>query len=256
MRLRFLFLLMFFSFCANLTAQDADYSENTEALDSLEIDTVATYQSELDTIVYNKTLETAKDRNFTEDLSSKYNDDDFVYTEEVEKEPEVQQQRSSPIFAAIIQFFAFFLQSIFPFLLGGFLVYLILKFVVGFDFKGFKKTSKKITITEKLQQEDEDLEDLDLESLLKKALQENNFRLAIRFYYLLILKELTNKQVINYHKDKTNSEYASEIKDSDLQQKFSYLSYIYAYVWYGEFTLSQEDFKAVEHKYQSFLNTL
>ncbi len=104
--------------------------------------------------------------------------------------------------------------------------------------------------------EDEDIYEVDLEALLKKATDSNNFRLAIRYYYLMTLKGLSAKKLIDYHKDKTNSEYLFEIEDTAMRSKFSYLSYVYTYVWYGEFPVDEKNFIAAQNKYQSFINRI
>ena len=84
-------------------------------------------------------------------------------------------------------------------------------------------------------------------------MQNKDFRLAVRYYYLQVLKDLSNKKIIDYHKDKTNTEYLFEIDNKALRDQFSHLSYIYAYVWYGEFLLDENSFKKAQNKYQSFL---
>jgi hypothetical protein len=80
--------------------------------------------------------------------------------------------------------------------------------------------------------------------------------LAIRYYYLTSLKGLSTKEIIEYHKDKTNSEYLFEIENTTIRKEFSYLSYIYSYVWYGEFHVNEASFTIAQNKYQSFLNRL
>ncbi|MGK0449122.1 MAG: hypothetical protein ACJA2M_002925, partial [Polaribacter sp.] len=67
---------------------------------------------------------------------------------------------------------------------------------------------------------------------------------------------LSAKKLIDYHKDKTNSEYLFEIEDTAMRSKFSYLSYVYTYVWYGEFSVDEQSFKAAQNKYQSFINRI
>ena len=64
---------------------------------------------------------------------------------------------------------------------------------------------------------------------------------------------LSKKELIDYHKDKTNSEYLYEIENNTMRTQFSYLSYVYSYVWYGEFPVDETNFKVAENKYQSFL---
>lgn len=234
------YLLLLISFFVN--AQDS-FSD-----DIIEI--------QADSIVYNKNTAITEPRIFTTDLKDKYSGKDFEYKEnkEVEKKetPEINTNSDSSILA----FFAFFMTSIFPFLLGGFVIFVILKTFVGIDARFWKKTNNSSKLSEKLIYEDEDIHEINLDKLLQQAIANNDFRLAIRYYYLSTLKGLSNKQLIDYHKDKTNSEYLFEIENKEMRTNFSYLSYVYAYVWYGEFPVDENNFKVAQNKYQSFLKSI
>ena len=111
-------------------------------------------------------------------------------------------------------------------------------------------------VSERLVYEDEDIHETDIDGLLQKAIHNKEYRLAIRYYYLSVLKTLSNKKLIDYHIDKTNSEYLFEIKNESIRNEFSYLSYIYSYVWYGDFPIDETNFKLAENKYTSFKNSL
>lgn len=206
----------------------------------------------IDNIVYDKNTETVEERSFSLDLKEKYNDKDFQYTEQVYKEEEDPQRTNSPFLALLVTFMA----NVFPFLLGGFIIFVILKSLIGFDFRFWKSSQSKKRNKEKLIYEDEDIHDIDLDTLLQQAIDNANFRLAIRYYYLTSLKGLSSKKIIDYHKDKTNSEYLFEIKNTDLRKQFSYLSYVYSYVWYGEFSINEQNFKTAQTKYQSFIKAV
>ena len=205
-----------------------------------------------DTIVYQKSIEYVEKREFKEPLDEKYTDKDFQYTEEPEKEKEEISSANN----AFLEGLLFFISNIFPFLLGIIIVFIILKTFLGTEigFWNFKKNNTKVA--EKLVYEDEDIHDADIDGLLQKAIQNKEYRLAIRYYYLSVLKTLSNHKLIDYHKDKTNSEYLFEIENKEARTQFSYLSYVYSYVWYGEFPIDETNFKLAEQKYQSFKNTL
>lgn len=211
---------------------------------------------EKDTIHYEKTIKPAKKRIFNENLKEKYNDKEFQYTEEEEVEKKEKKEDLSSSGSAFVGVFLVFISKIFPFLLGAIIVFIILKTFLGTEtnFWNFKKTKKKVA--EKLVYEDEDIHDTDIDRLLQNAINNKDYRLAIRYYYLSVLKDLSNKKLIDYHKDKTNSEYLFEIEDKIKRAEFSYLSYIYSYVWYGDFPIDETNFKLAENKYKSFKNSL
>jgi len=98
----------------------------------------------------------------------------------------------------------------------------------------------------------EDINQMDFKVLIENTRKNNDYRLAVRYYYLWLLKKLSVKNIIDWNWEKTNSDYLYEIKDSSLKKDFEYLSYVYDYSWYGEFTLTDESFNKAE---KAFLKT-
>ena len=209
-------------------------------------------EKKADTLVYTKNTDISKEREFSSNLKDNYSGKDFQYKENT---PE-KKNNSAPIDLGIINALVFFMSQIFPYLLAGIIIFIILKILLGFELQFWKANHTSKRRKEKLIYEDEDLDEIDLETLLKQSIDQKEFRLAIRYYYLTALKGLSTKRIIDYHKDKTNSEYLFEIENKALRSQFSYLSYIYTYVWYGEFPVDEQHFKAAQNKYQSFLNDI
>jgi len=116
-----------------------------------EIETV--FEPKQDSITYNKNTNYVKRRKFTEDLNDKYSGDAYTYTEEKKekKKEEIKPHRIKPPkidFNGFSKFLSF-MNTIFPFILGGVVIFIILKLYLGADIKfwTFKRTSKKITKT-------------------------------------------------------------------------------------------------------------
>ncbi len=235
-----------------LFSQEVDQVE-----ESAEVEEITTKAKVIkDSIVYNKSLEYQKRRNFAVDINEAYSGNDFKYKEEKEKElKEVAYKtpRTNPIFIAS---FAAFMKMIFPFLLAAIVLYIVVKLYVGSPSNLWNFKEAKNKVADKLIYEDEDIENTDIEGLLKRALTEKNTRLAVRYYYLLLLQKLSHKEIIKYDKDKTNSEYLFEISNKNIRKDFSYLSYIYSYVWYGDFSLNDSDFARIQERYKSFFKTI
>ena len=215
------------------------------------------YQKEKDSISYAKNSDRVKQRSFSDELTSKYNGKDFIYTEE--KTPEKKPQKKANLnfeksAASIVKFMA----SVFPYLLAIIVIFILIKsFVYGDkDFWKFSKTTKKGTKKLIFENEDENINEHDYDKLLAQAIQNKEYRLATRYYYLSLLKKMSKKGLIDYHKDKTNSQYLFELKDNDTRKQFSYLLYIYDYVWYGEFVVDTPKFNSIENSYKNFINTL
>lgn len=100
----------------------------------------------------------------------------------------------------------------------------------------------------------ENIEHADIHALIKNAENENNYRLAIRYYYLLVLKTLSLKNHIKFEDDKTNSEYLNEIKEKPFSEGFEYTSYLYNYIWYGKFSLNIEQYNKAKSNFLTLLN--
>jgi hypothetical protein len=119
-------------------------------------------------------------------------------------------------------------------------IYLLIKFLLQSPMSSVFKTEEQ-TI-ENFQYVEENISEVNFDSLIKKALKETNYRLATRYLYLASLKKLTNKNVIDWHYDKTNNDYLNEINDTTIKTYFKRISYIYDYVWYGEFSIDEAAF--------------
>lgn len=91
-------------------------------------------------------------------------------------------------------------------------------------------------------EEDKIIKTQDISSLIEQALQEKNYRLAIRYHYLLILKKMDETGIISYQSDKTNNDYFSEIESGFINRNFKRITQLYDYIWYGNFEINQEEF--------------
>ena len=100
----------------------------------------------------------------------------------------------------------------------------------------------------------ENIEHADIHALIKNAENDDNYRLAIRYYYLLVLKTLSLKNYIKFEDDKTNSEYLNEISEKPFSEKFAYTSYLYNYIWYGKFSLNIEQYNKAKSNFLTLLN--
>ncbi|GAA4957539.1 DUF4129 domain-containing protein [Algibacter aquimarinus] len=96
----------------------------------------------------------------------------------------------------------------------------------------------------------------DFKALINSAEKENNYRLAVRYYYLWILKNLANAEIIDYDVEKTNSDYQNEITQTDVKEKFNYTSYLYNYIWYGEFDVDDKQFNKAKSAFINFLKDI
>ena len=68
-----------------------------------------------------------------------------------------------------------------------------------------------------------------------------------------LLKSLSDKNIIEWDIEKTNLDYQREIQNTEIKKNFRFLSYVYEYSWYGEFELTEDDFRKAEN---AFLTTI
>ena len=97
-----------------------------------------------------------------------------------------------------------------------------------------------------LEDEEEIIQNADIPALIKNAIENSQYRMAVRYYYLQALKELDLKKFIDFEAQKTNNDYISEIQNSSLNNIFKKVTRIYNFIWYGDFQVSKEDFLLAE----------
>jgi hypothetical protein len=155
--------------------------------------------------------------------------------------------------AALAGAFLLFLKWFF--ILGGIalVAFLIYRFVgEGNIFSG----SRKIGVDSEeidLNNIEENLEIAELDPIIKKAIAAKNFPLAIRLYYLAILKELTLAGAIKWKKDKTNRIYVQEMQPHPLMATFRHVTTIFERVWYGDTALDEAGFEQIQPSFQNLL---
>ncbi len=131
--------------------------------------------------------------------------------------------------------------------LVGLILYLILK-------SGLGKTISDKDYADEIEIGDvEDIEELDLDLLLKNALANNNYRAATRIMYLQVLKGLNKKKLIDWQNEKTNYDYIREINDTNLKTRLDKVTYLYEYIWYGEAVLNALSFEEIEPHFNQLI---
>jgi hypothetical protein len=101
-----------------------------------------------------------------------------------------------------------------------------------------------------------DIDDNNLDEKIQKAIAAKDHRLAVRFMYLKSLQLLNEKQWIRYHADATNYEYVNQMRGHKLSSEFDFLTRVYDYMWYGEFTVTEEQFDIVHKNFSHFYNAV
>jgi hypothetical protein len=188
------------------------------------------------------------EKSFSEDLSQKYSGKDFNYNENdgeaqnllgraiywfFQKLEKILGVDLSPEVRSVIEFLVYLLLTVF-------IGYFIIKLLLGNRASSF--FTRKTTVFNPLIINEKHIENINLDSFISDAIAQRHYRLAIRYMYLKALKELSFNNIISWHFEKTNSDYHNEIEDPLLKDNFKKVSYLYDYVWYGEFDLDESEF--------------
>src|SRR5690606_18641938 len=94
----------------------------------------------------------------------------------------------------------------------------------------FRKKPKELVEVYDL---DKDIHEIDFDQLIEDAVSREQYRSAVRYHFLRLLKIMSEKQIIEWNPDKTNREYLLEISNPALKKEFDYLAYVYENIWYG-----------------------
>ncbi|WP_129583099.1 DUF4129 domain-containing protein [Flavobacterium cyanobacteriorum] len=256
------YILLFFA-PALITAQDSGNmiidADTTATVNFLTEDKSANATVPSDTLV------AYTPKRFESGFKTKYKGEEFIY--ELKPQAKTNWQRfldwlskvlndifsfgnsatNTPAYAIIVR--------ILLGLLLLFVVYLIVKAIVNKEgsFRIFGRSGKKISVQNVTEG---DIHQMDFRQLIESTKQKQDYRLGVRYYYLWLLKKLSNREIIDWHWDKTNTDYRYEIKDAGLRKDFEYLSYLYDYSWYGEFPINELAFGKAEKAFLKTINTL
>lgn len=98
----------------------------------------------------------------------------------------------------------------------------------------------------------EDIHAIPFDDAIHQAVEERNFRYAVRLLYLQSLKYLADRALINWHTNKTNEAYVHELAGSALQPAFRSLTLQFENNWYGNMPIAESEFGKVRNQFNQF----
>ena len=111
---------------------------------------------------------------------------------------------------------------------------------------------KSLTGAKKEETNNENIFDIDYQKEIDGAIKLANYRLAIRLLFLRLLKDLSQKNIIQYKQERTNFDYLSQLSSGGYYNDFFRLTRNYEYAWYGKFEVSQETFWIIKNEFENF----
>lgn len=255
---RLVFFILFFFSLSFIQAQDDNYLEDS-------LFTTGHYRNMLpadSVLVKNPVSEnTVYPKEFKQNVPSRYKGNEFDYSVSKPRESFWQKllkkvdrilrsifgetvfEKSSKFTGTLIRFFAI--------ILVGFLLYFIIKYILGKDGRFiFGKKNKKLNLN--VEELHENIHEINFPESIAKFEHTGDYRSAVRYQFLFILKKLSDKKLINWNPEKTNKDYVAELKAPQLKNEFYDLSYIFDYVWYGEFNIDEQSYRKFKNQYQAF----
>ena len=96
----------------------------------------------------------------------------------------------------------------------------------------------------------------ELQRLLQEAISKNNFRGAVRIYFIFIVRDLAAKKWIKWEKEKTNFQYLREMSGKNEFEDFNTSVNYFEIIWYGKREIDAEMFERVKPSFTLFLDKL
>jgi len=157
------------------------------------------------------------------------------------------ERRAGGIFGVIL--------TILPYFIGFIMLILILKVFINVQtdsiIAGTNKNSKI-----QLSEDEELIKKSDINGLISKALHDKDFRLAVRYSYLKALQQLEINKYITWEQQKTNHDYENEILMPAIQEHFRNITYLYDFVWYGNFDIDEKGYKLASQLFNKLESAL
>lgn len=115
----------------------------------------------------------------------------------------------------------------------------------------FRKRDRKFD-EEQSSTETDDIFAINFQRDIDRAIQQGNFRLAVRLMYLRLLKDLSERQIIQYTQDRTNFDYLTQLSPTPFYKEFFKVTRNYEFSWYGQFEVDEKSFRIIQNDFNQF----
>ncbi|MEO9533677.1 MAG: hypothetical protein ABJG68_01660 [Crocinitomicaceae bacterium] len=132
-----------------------------------------------------------------------------------------------------------------------------LVFLIYYMYVNTPKKGKKITSTFELEDVNPtEIPLTELQRLLQEALSKGDYRGAVRIYFIFIIRDLSNKNWIDWEKEKTNFHYLREMSGKKEYEDFNRSVSYFEIIWYGKRELDAQKFEQIKPNFTQFLDKL
>lgn len=98
----------------------------------------------------------------------------------------------------------------------------------------------------------EDIFTINYQKEIDQAVAQGNYRTAVRLMFLRLLKNLSDKNIIQYQQDKTNLDYLLHLSSTNYYSSFFRLSRHFEYSWYGKFDVPADAYRVIATEFNQF----
>lgn len=175
-------------------------------------------------------------------------DEAFWYANETFKKKQNKQKEENTFGAHPV-----FQTLLWMIIIGGFITFLVL--YLQNSNAGLFRKSTSIAEAE-IDVDTGDIFSINYQKEIDKAVAMNNYRLAVRLMFLRLLRNLSDKNIIQYQQDNTNFDYMMQLRSSNLYPDFFRLTRNYEYSWYGQFDVDNEKYSIIKKDFDNFERSL
>jgi hypothetical protein len=178
-----------------------------------------------------------------------YHDDDFWYANsEIKKEKKPEFKDSNHTTLGQQQWFQTLLWLI---IIGGFAA-AIMWYLAGSNVGLFRRKNRGIQSAGEEDLVTKDIFAINYQKEIDKAEANSNYRLAIRLMFLRLLKDMSEKNIIQYKQDKTNFDYLQQLHTTGYYNQFFRITRNYEYSWYGQFEVGENEYRIIRNDFIQF----
>lgn len=181
-------------------------------------------------------------------------DDDFWYANaEIKKEKEKKESNTKPDLDYVPFMQRTWVQTLLWIIIVGGFAYAIMWYLMDSQVGLFRKKNVPVNNMDGMVEEmPEDIFAIQYQQEIDKALAQGNYRLAVRIHFLRLLRNLSDKNMIQYKQEKTNLDYLMELSSKTWYAEFFRLTRHFEYSWYGQFDVVEDTYRVIANEFNQF----
>ncbi len=244
------YIVLFFAFYFAMAAAAQVETMKDTVISIVELPAGETDTTRFDPIQNQELIQTRSVSRHT--LDSLLQDDDYWYANLApqKKISEKQQEEKGSVLRG-----KWFRDLLWFVILGSF-IGVVVWYLVSSNLLLFRKKAKVIDTETEEAVDTEDIFSIRFDPEIAKAESAGNYRFAVRLWYLWLLKELSEKELIEYRPGRTNHDYVMQLRNRTIGNDFSRLTRNFEYTWYGQFAFSPEAYATLRNDFVTFKKAL